>query len=80
MNKNYILKLLRKLRKQGLDHIELTLITGDKISVYNIEEDNSESGLIEVLEPTKVTVNLKYVVKIEEVYPITLEELKDLSF
>lgn len=77
MDKNYILKLLRK---QGLDHIELTLITGDKILVCNIEEDNSENGLIEVLEPIKVTVNLKYVVKIEEFYPINFEELKEFGF
>ncbi|ATF29696.1 hypothetical protein [Staphylococcus simulans] len=77
MDKNYILKLLRK---QGLDHIELTLITGDKIMVFNIEEDNPENELLEVLEPTKVTVNLKHVVKIEEVYPIDFEELKEFGF
>ncbi|UXV41627.1 hypothetical protein [Staphylococcus simulans] len=77
MDKNYILKLLKK---QELDHIKLTLISGEKISVCNIGEDNSESGLIEVLEPTKVTVNLKYVVKVEEVYPINFDELKELGF
>ncbi|MBA8764665.1 hypothetical protein [Staphylococcus coagulans] len=77
MDKNYILKLLRK---QELDHIELTLITGNKVSVYKIEEDNSENELIEVLEPTKITVNLKYVVTIEEIYPPDFEALNELSF
>lgn len=77
MNKEYILKLLKK---DGLDHIELTLITGDEVSVYSIEEDNSEKELIEVLEPTKITVNLKHVVMIEEIYPPDFEALNELSF
>ncbi|WP_340278727.1 hypothetical protein [Staphylococcus coagulans] len=77
MDKNYILKLLRK---QELDHIELALTTGNKVSVYKIEEDNSENELIEVLEPIKITVNLKYVVTIEEIYPPDFEALNNLSF
>lgn len=77
MDKNYILKLLKK---QGLDYIKLTLISGEKISVCNIEEDNSKKEVIEVLEPTKITVNLKYVVTIEEIYPPNFDNLNELSF
>lgn len=77
MDKNYILKLLKK---QGLDHIKLTLISGEKISVCNIEEDNSKKEVIEVLEPIKITVNLKYVVTIEEIYPPNFDNLNELSF
>ncbi|MCD9059353.1 hypothetical protein [Staphylococcus chromogenes] len=77
MNKGYISELLKK---DGLDHIELTLITGDKVSVYSIEEGSLEKELIEVLEPTKITVNLKYVVTIEEIYPPDFEALNELSF
>lgn len=77
MDKEYILKLLKK---DGLDYIELTLITGEKVSVYKIEEDSSENELIEVLEPTKITVNLKYVVTVEEIYPPNFEALNELSF
>ncbi|BAS45644.1 hypothetical protein SSCHL_0864 [Staphylococcus schleiferi] len=77
MDKDYILKLLSK---KGLDHIDLKIITGEKVSVSKIEEDNSENELIEVLEPTKITVNLKYVVTIEEIYPPDFEALNELSF
>ncbi|EMC0291898.1 hypothetical protein U9W36_002577 [Staphylococcus pseudintermedius] len=77
MNKEYILKLLKK---DGLDHIELTLITGDKVSVYSIEEGSLEKELIEVLEPTKITVNLKYVVMIEEIYPPDFQALNKINF
>ncbi|MBA8772831.1 hypothetical protein [Staphylococcus coagulans] len=77
MDKDYILKLLSK---KGLDHIDLKLITGEEVSVFKIEEDNSENELIEVLEPTKITVNLKYVVTIEEIYPPDFEALNKLSF
>ncbi|UXR31225.1 hypothetical protein MUA73_04975 [Staphylococcus simulans] len=77
MDKNYILKLLKK---QELDHIKLTLISGEKISVCNIGEDNSKKEVIEVLEPTKITVNLKYVVTIEEIYPPNFDNLNELSF
>lgn len=77
MNKEYISELLKK---DGLDHIELTLSTGDKVSVYSIEEDNSEKELIEVLEPTKITVNLKHVVMIEEIYPPDFEALNKINF
>lgn len=70
MNKEYISELLKK---DGLDHIELKLITGDKVSVYSIEEGSIEKELIEVLEPTKITVNLKYIVTIEEIYPPDFE-------
>ncbi|EGQ0327120.1 hypothetical protein [Staphylococcus pseudintermedius] len=77
MNKEYILK---SLNKDGLDHIELKLITGDKVSVYSIEEGSLEKELIEVLEPTKITVNLKYIVTIEEIYPPDFEALNKISF
>ncbi|MBT2811990.1 hypothetical protein HIR23_04370 [Staphylococcus coagulans] len=77
MDKDYILKLLSK---KGLDHIDLKIITGEEVSVSKIEEDNSENELIEVLEPTKITVNLKYVVTIEEIYPPDFEALNKLSF
>ncbi|EGQ3284631.1 hypothetical protein JL879_07890 [Staphylococcus pseudintermedius] len=77
MNKEYISELLKK---DGLDHIELKLITGDKVPVYSIEEGSLEKELIEVLEPTKITVNLKYVVTIEEIYPPDFEALNELSF
>ncbi|MBJ8253750.1 hypothetical protein JGZ08_04145 [Staphylococcus pseudintermedius] len=77
MNKEYILK---SLNKDGLDHIELKLITGDKVSVYSIEEGSLEKELIEVLEPTKITVNLKYIVTIEEIYPPDFEVLNKISF
>ena len=77
MNKGYISELLKK---DGLDHIELTLITGDKVSVYSIEEGSLEKELIEVLEPTKITVNLKYVVTIEEIYPPDFEVLNKINF
>ncbi|ARJ51329.1 hypothetical protein [Staphylococcus lutrae] len=77
MDKEYISELLKK---DGLDHIKLTLITGEEVSVSKIEEDNSENELIEVLEPTKITVNLKYVVTIEEIYPPDFEALNNLSF
>ncbi|WP_214517353.1 hypothetical protein [Staphylococcus pseudintermedius] len=77
MNKEYISELLKK---DGLDHIKLTLITGEKVSVSKFEEDNSENEFIEVLEPTKITVNLKYIVTIEEIYPPDFETLNNLSF
>lgn len=77
MNKEYISELLKK---DGLDHIELKLITGDKVSVYSIEEGSLEKELIEVLEPTKITVNLKYVVTIEEIYPPDFEALNKINF
>ncbi|UXR75700.1 hypothetical protein [Staphylococcus sp. IVB6233] len=77
MNKEYILKLLKK---DGLDHIELSLITGDKVSVYSIEEGSLEKELIEVLEPAKITVNLKHVVTIEEIYPPDFEALNKINF
>ncbi|EGQ3120939.1 hypothetical protein H2491_000958 [Staphylococcus pseudintermedius] len=77
MNKEYILKLLKK---DGLDHIELSLITGDKVSVFSIEEGSLEKELIEVLEPAKITVNLKHVVTIEEIYPPDFEALNKINF
>ncbi|WP_330995228.1 hypothetical protein [Staphylococcus pseudintermedius] len=77
MNKEYILKLLKK---DGLDYIELSLITGDKVSVYSIEEGSLEKELIEVLEPAKITVNLKHVVTIEEIYPPDFEALNKINF
>ncbi|EGQ1288640.1 hypothetical protein O4M70_002120 [Staphylococcus pseudintermedius] len=77
MNKEYISELLKK---DGLDHIELKLITGDKVSVYSIEEGSLEKELIEVLEPTKITVNLKYIVTIEEIYPPDFEVLNKINF
>lgn len=77
MNKEYISELLKK---DGLDHIELKLITGDKVPVYSIEEGSLEKELIEVLEPTKITVNLKYVVTIEEIYPPDFEALNKINF
>ncbi|PCF86522.1 hypothetical protein [Staphylococcus intermedius] len=77
MNKEYISKLLKK---DGLDHIVLKLITGDKVSVCSIEEDNSENELIEITEPTQIFVNLKYVVTIEEIYPPNFEVFDKLSF
>ncbi|MDT0656289.1 hypothetical protein [Staphylococcus chromogenes] len=77
MNKEYISELLKK---DGLDHIELKLITGDKVSVFSIEEGSLEKELIEVLEPTKITVNLKYVVTIEEIYPPDFEALNKINF
>ncbi|EJO7149988.1 hypothetical protein NRV22_001542 [Staphylococcus pseudintermedius] len=77
MNKEYILK---SLNKDGLDHIELKLITGDKVSVYSIEEGSLEKELIEVLEPTKITVNLKYIVTIEEIYSPDFEALNKINF
>ncbi|NHM77907.1 hypothetical protein ACFDHS_05075 [Staphylococcus hyicus] len=77
MNKEYISELLKK---DGLDHIELKLITGDKVSVYSIEEGSLEKELIEVLEPTKIKVNLKYIVTIEEIYPPDFEALNKINF
>ncbi|MDT0699031.1 hypothetical protein [Staphylococcus chromogenes] len=77
MNKEYISELLKK---DGLDHIELKLITGDKVSFFSIEEGSLEKELIEVLEPTKITVNLKYVVTIEEIYPPDFEALNKINF
>ncbi|MTV19974.1 hypothetical protein [Staphylococcus delphini] len=77
MNKEYISKLLKK---DGLDHIVLKLITGEKVSVSKIEEDNSENELIEITEPTQIFVNLKYVVTIEEIYPPNFEVFDKLSF
>ncbi|NHF54667.1 hypothetical protein [Staphylococcus aureus] len=77
MNKEYISELLKK---DGLDHIELKLITGDKVPVYSIEEGSLEKELIEVLEPTKITVNLKYIVTIEEIYPPDFEALNKINF
>lgn len=77
MNKEYISELLKK---DDLDHIELKLITGDKVSVYSIEEGSLEKELIEVLEPTKIKVNLKYIVTIEEIYPPDFEALNKINF
>lgn len=77
MNKEYISELLKK---DGLDHIELTLITGEKLSINCIKEDISGNELIEITEPTKITVNLKYVVTIEEIYPPDFEALNKINF
>ncbi|MCE4966134.1 hypothetical protein BU645_09110 [Staphylococcus chromogenes] len=77
MDKAYISKLLKK---DGLDHIELKLITGDKVSVYSINEDAKDKVLVEILEPTKITVNLKYVVMIEEIYPPDFKMLNKIDF
>lgn len=68
------------LEEKDTNAIEITLVTGEVERVENIKEHNLDSQLLYVTEPVNKIINLNYVVKINNVVEMDLDEINKLQF